>query len=192
MLAVSVRWTRGYVRHLLQFFRRRAPDIHVLVLLACVSHLLLTAPLSFRSALYVDVTELQTNFAPCQRVHFTHCSYLRAGSLGAWRHAHLPFGRGCRLRGALASGVQPEACQAQRVARARDEVFSLQTVCRRLTEAPATRASRRQKGFSSASPWAYEPLADLAAWADVVVQSLRAAPARADAMLNAALLELAG
>ena len=43
VLAVSVRWTRGYVRQLLQYFRRRAPDIHVLVLLACVSHLLLTA-----------------------------------------------------------------------------------------------------------------------------------------------------
>ena len=48
------------------------------------------------------------------------------------------------------------------------------------------------RGFTSASPWAYEPLADLAACADVVVQSLRAAPARADALLNAALLELAG
>ena len=57
-----------------RIFKRRAPDIHVLVLLACVSHLLLTAPLSFRSALYVDVTELQTNFAPCQRMHFTHCA----------------------------------------------------------------------------------------------------------------------
>ena len=55
-----------------------------------------------------------------------------------------------------------------------DEVFSLQTVCRRhcrLTEAPGTQASIRQKGFTSASPWAYEPLADLTAWADVVVQS---------------------
>ena len=126
---MSVRWTRVYVRHLLQYFRRRAPDIHVLVLLACVSHLLLTVPLSFRSALYVDVTELQTNFASCQRMHFTHCSYLRVGSLGAWRHAHLLFGRGCRLRGALASGVQPEACQAQFAARARDEVFSVYRRC---------------------------------------------------------------
>ena len=48
-----------------------------------------------------------------------HPLLLQAGLLGGWRHARHLLGRGCRFRGAHASGVQPEARQTQRAVRAR-------------------------------------------------------------------------
>ena len=53
------------------------------------------------------------------RAPVLHPLLLRAGLLGGWRHAHRLLGRGCRLPGALASRVQPEARRARRAVRAR-------------------------------------------------------------------------
>ena len=47
VLAVSVRWTRGYARYLPQYFGHPAPERHLLIT-PCRVHLLWTAPLWFR------------------------------------------------------------------------------------------------------------------------------------------------
>ena len=127
-------------------------------------------------------------------MHFTHCSYLRAGSLGAWRHAHLLWQK--RVADFVARS-HPEFSQKLAKLRVRHVRAMKFSVYRRCAGGTVDSLKHLRLGPPGGRRVYFRiavglRTADLAACADVVVQSLRAALVRADALLNVALLELAG